>query len=286
MTTHDLGRSWQTPPTDLPDSIADNFDFHAVAVEGRNVWVAGSPGTRIFHSPDDGKLGKPFPPARPRRFARSRSSTPTTVGPPATSATSWPHTTAAAPGKRSAPAASDRAPRCFRRTDRCAAGTTRRPGAADGYIAAVDILCSPPSDGPSTVRACDERALAGSDAPRRRRFGRHILAIPTSGRRSRTRARRFAAGAQSRKRRPRTPATRKPPRPRAAHVAARRRRHTSRASGWIEVAAATSPQCAPRISPDVSMARIEQLVAKPSLRPPIPRSIPSSQPTSVSPRGK
>lgn len=55
MTTHDLGRSWQTPPTDLPASATNHFDFHAVAVEGTHVWVAGSPGTRIFHSSDDGQ---------------------------------------------------------------------------------------------------------------------------------------------------------------------------------------------------------------------------------------
>lgn len=55
LTTQDLGRSWQTPPTDLPDVIADNFDFHAVAVQGTQLWVAGSPGTQIFYSPDSGK---------------------------------------------------------------------------------------------------------------------------------------------------------------------------------------------------------------------------------------
>ncbi len=55
MTTHDLGRSWQTPPTDLPAFVSDCFNFRAVAVQGTHVWVAGSPGTRIFHSPDNGK---------------------------------------------------------------------------------------------------------------------------------------------------------------------------------------------------------------------------------------
>jgi photosystem II stability/assembly factor-like uncharacterized protein len=55
LMTHDAGRSWQTPPTDLPQSTADQFDFHAVAVLGSHVWVAGAPSTRIFHSPDDGQ---------------------------------------------------------------------------------------------------------------------------------------------------------------------------------------------------------------------------------------
>lgn len=55
LTTNDLGHSWQTPPTALPESISRNFDFHALAVQGSHVWVAGVPGTRIFHSPDRGK---------------------------------------------------------------------------------------------------------------------------------------------------------------------------------------------------------------------------------------
>ncbi len=55
MTTHDLGHSWQTPPADLPAGVAEQFDFHAVAVRGAQVWVAGAPGTRVFHSPDGGR---------------------------------------------------------------------------------------------------------------------------------------------------------------------------------------------------------------------------------------
>jgi photosystem II stability/assembly factor-like uncharacterized protein len=54
MTTGDAGRSWQAPPTDLPSDVFGHFDFHAVAVRGTKVWIAGSPGTRVFHSPDGG----------------------------------------------------------------------------------------------------------------------------------------------------------------------------------------------------------------------------------------
>ena len=61
LTTHDLGRSWQTPPTDLPQSAADNFDFYAVAVQGTHVWAAGTPGTRVIHSPDDGQTWESIP---------------------------------------------------------------------------------------------------------------------------------------------------------------------------------------------------------------------------------
>jgi photosystem II stability/assembly factor-like uncharacterized protein len=59
MTTADLGHSWQTPASSLPDSAADLFNFQAIAVAGSNVWIAGSPGTIIFHSPDDGKTWQP-----------------------------------------------------------------------------------------------------------------------------------------------------------------------------------------------------------------------------------
>src|SRR4051812_27124590 len=55
MTTSDLGRSWQTPPATLPESVTNHFDFQAVAVEGLKVWIAGSPGSRIFHSADNGQ---------------------------------------------------------------------------------------------------------------------------------------------------------------------------------------------------------------------------------------
>jgi photosystem II stability/assembly factor-like uncharacterized protein len=60
MKTTDLGRSWQAPPGELPEFAANQFDFHAVAVHGPHVWVAGSPGTRIFHSDDSGHTWQAF----------------------------------------------------------------------------------------------------------------------------------------------------------------------------------------------------------------------------------
>jgi hypothetical protein len=60
MTTHDLGNSWQTPPGELPDYVRENFDFQAVATTGPQVWVAGSPGTRVFRSSDGGHTWQPF----------------------------------------------------------------------------------------------------------------------------------------------------------------------------------------------------------------------------------
>lgn len=59
MTTADLGRSWQTPAVSLPDSAAALFDFQAVAVAGSNIWIAGSPGTIIFRSADGSKTWQP-----------------------------------------------------------------------------------------------------------------------------------------------------------------------------------------------------------------------------------
>lgn len=55
MTTHDAGRSWQTSPGELPATAADCFDFCAVAIVSSHIWVAGSPGASIFHSPDNGQ---------------------------------------------------------------------------------------------------------------------------------------------------------------------------------------------------------------------------------------
>lgn len=50
----DGGATWQPPRQSLPEDIARQFDFAALAVHGRKVWIAGTPGTRIFYSPDEG----------------------------------------------------------------------------------------------------------------------------------------------------------------------------------------------------------------------------------------
>lgn len=54
LTTNDVGRSWQTSPAHPCVTVADQFDFRAVAVSGTHVWIAGAPGSRIFHSADGG----------------------------------------------------------------------------------------------------------------------------------------------------------------------------------------------------------------------------------------
>jgi photosystem II stability/assembly factor-like uncharacterized protein len=55
MTTADLGHSWQSALGELPHDIAADFNFHALAVHGENVWIAGAPGTKVLHSTDGGK---------------------------------------------------------------------------------------------------------------------------------------------------------------------------------------------------------------------------------------
>ncbi len=60
MKTSDLGASWQTPPGDLPPGTNDHFDFYALTTHGPNCWVAGSPGSRVFFSPDEGQTWTAF----------------------------------------------------------------------------------------------------------------------------------------------------------------------------------------------------------------------------------
>ena len=148
--------------------VADHFDFHAVAVVGPHVWVAGSPGTRIFHSADAGETWQSIATGQSAASRACTSSTPSTVGPPAPSATSWQHTTAAKPGNRNAPAPS--APRCSQSSP-----TPPMSPSNCSPIAAPPTATSPPSTSfahrptnariPRTRRARSRREKA---APRRR----------------------------------------------------------------------------------------------------------------------
>ena len=51
----DGGQSWTSPPTPLPVTTATEIDLHTIETRGTHVWLAGSPGSRIFHSPDEGR---------------------------------------------------------------------------------------------------------------------------------------------------------------------------------------------------------------------------------------
>ncbi len=61
LSTADAGASWQVPRGTLPGRTAEFFDFQALAVLGPNCWVAGSPGTSVFHSPDGGESWRMLP---------------------------------------------------------------------------------------------------------------------------------------------------------------------------------------------------------------------------------
>ena len=57
--TGDLGSTWRAPPGALPEA-ARQFDFAALAVRGPKCWVAGEPGTRVFHTADAGHTWNVF----------------------------------------------------------------------------------------------------------------------------------------------------------------------------------------------------------------------------------
>ena len=57
--TGDLGSTWRAPPGALPET-ARQFDFAALAVRGPKCWVAGEPGTRVFHTADAGHTWNVF----------------------------------------------------------------------------------------------------------------------------------------------------------------------------------------------------------------------------------
>ncbi len=53
--TSDDGRRWGAVNLGVPPAVAGSCDFRAVAAAGTHVWVAGRPGTVVFHSADGGK---------------------------------------------------------------------------------------------------------------------------------------------------------------------------------------------------------------------------------------
>lgn len=55
LRTTNAGVGWGTPPKRLPSELRDVVDFLAVTQRGERVWVAGKPGTIIWHSPDAGR---------------------------------------------------------------------------------------------------------------------------------------------------------------------------------------------------------------------------------------
>ena len=59
LRTENRGIVWQSPPAALAEEAADIFNFRTVAVHGTNVWIAGAPGSVVWHSPDGGQSWSP-----------------------------------------------------------------------------------------------------------------------------------------------------------------------------------------------------------------------------------
>ena len=65
--SNSAGLKWGFATPNLPKEVLASCDFNAVAVQGKHLWVAGRPGTMIWHSPDLGRTwemqrtGQPLP---------------------------------------------------------------------------------------------------------------------------------------------------------------------------------------------------------------------------------
>ncbi|GEM_PF-2385814 len=57
----DGGRSWQLVSLGKLAPVAAQVDFHALAIRSPKLWLAGSPGTVVFHSPDGGRSWQLWP---------------------------------------------------------------------------------------------------------------------------------------------------------------------------------------------------------------------------------
>ncbi|MFV2067886.1 MAG: YCF48-related protein [Pirellulales bacterium] len=59
--SNDGGETWHRPASSLPAHVTDWFDFHTVAARGTECWIAGTPGTYLFHSGDAGRSWSAYP---------------------------------------------------------------------------------------------------------------------------------------------------------------------------------------------------------------------------------
>lgn len=53
--TGNAGVNWVIPDQPVPKTVRDTMNFRAVAHRGERVWIAGSPGSVVLHSPDAGR---------------------------------------------------------------------------------------------------------------------------------------------------------------------------------------------------------------------------------------
>ena len=67
LKTSSGGVVWESPPALLPEELRNGMDFRAVEMRKESVWLAGSPGSAIWHSPNGGRswqrqlTGQPSP---------------------------------------------------------------------------------------------------------------------------------------------------------------------------------------------------------------------------------
>ncbi len=66
LQTGNAGISWQPPTKRLPAATRDLFDFRAVAARGAHAWIAGSPGSVIWHTSDGGHSWSQQPTGNPQ----------------------------------------------------------------------------------------------------------------------------------------------------------------------------------------------------------------------------
>jgi hypothetical protein len=59
------GQQWHALPQAVPERHAKHFDFSAAAVAARQAWIAGSPGTCVFHTSDGGQTWQARPTKQP-----------------------------------------------------------------------------------------------------------------------------------------------------------------------------------------------------------------------------
>jgi photosystem II stability/assembly factor-like uncharacterized protein len=55
LRTENDGIVWQAPPRPLPAGVRETFDFRTVCSCDGHVWLAGTPGSVVWHSPNNGK---------------------------------------------------------------------------------------------------------------------------------------------------------------------------------------------------------------------------------------
>lgn len=55
LQTTNGGLVWQEPAKPLPRDLKDFADFHSVASKGSGAWICGSPGSAVWHTPDNGR---------------------------------------------------------------------------------------------------------------------------------------------------------------------------------------------------------------------------------------